>query len=494
MKSILVIDDDVEETRSILEEVLDGYSLAYAGTGAEGLAQLSDAVGLVLLDLVMPATVGTDPEREGLAVMAEIARVRPNLPVVMLTQYPDPRAAVEAGRLGALDYISKLSDPKALIDVVDRALAMDSEPAAPGARRSRLGALLGSSERMQLLYAQIERIAPTHLPVLVLGPTGSGKELVAREIHRLSGRRGAFVPVHAAAISPQLVESELFGHVKGAFTTALQDRVGAFEAASDGTLLLDEIGTLSLAAQVKLLRVLEDNCVTRVGETMPRRVNARVVAATHANLLQRMRDDTFRRDLYHRLRVARIIVPPLNQHAEDVPALVEHFLQATIRGNRLEPRHFAPEALEVLRRQSWLSGNVRQLEHAVESAAVNATGSVIRPGDLDLDEDDDGLITVVNPETLYDDQTAGRTGFTSPSGFKREYGQKALWYVLRRAQREARSQAEAGLLLHFLAPGHTDQEKETFRQWFARMRHAEARERAQRAAAQAPDPPDEPGG
>ncbi|HUT56915.1 MAG TPA: sigma 54-interacting transcriptional regulator, partial [Phycisphaerae bacterium] len=229
MKRILVIDDEPEVVRAVLDEVLEAYPLVYAASGREGLDRLSDDVGLVLLDINMPPTVGTDRDREGLAVMAEITRRLPGLPVVMFTSYAEVSLALEAGRLGAYDYLVKMPDPERLLSVVKQALSVKGYAGETAGERSGFGALVGSSPRMQQLYGQIEKVARTELPVLLLGPTGCGKDLVGREIHGVSQRAdGPFRAVNVGAVPKELIESALFGHVKGSFTGATQDRVGEF--------------------------------------------------------------------------------------------------------------------------------------------------------------------------------------------------------------------------------------------------------------------------
>ena len=468
MKRILVIDDEVAAIRDVLDEVLDGYAVTYAASGGEGLGRLSEDVGLVLLDIVMPATVGNDRDREGLAVMAEIARRRPGLPVVMFTSYAEVGLALEAGRLGAFDYLVKMPDPDRLLDVVEKAMAVESAPSPPSEHRDHLGELLGASECMQMLYAKIEQVGPTKVGVLLLGPTGSGKELVARGIHVASGRVGPLRAVNVSAIPRELFESVLFGHKKGSFTGATEDKTGEFEVASGGTLFLDEIGTLSPDVQVKLLRALEEEAVTRVGETTSRPIDTRLVAATNANLLREVREGRFREDLYYRLRMATIRVPALSERADDIALLAEHFLRRTIREEGLPPRRLSSEAMTALEAHSW-PGNVRELLHVVQNAAIFAQGEEIGPDDLDLDTEAPSVVVHQDLDGLFEDQKQGATGVSSPRGFKAKFGEDALRHVLARAVQETRDQAKAAVLLGFLRPDHTEKEYQTFRQWFRRM-------------------------
>ena len=362
-----------------------------------------------------------------------------------------------------------MPDPERLLAVVEKALAVETGPAEAAGARSGFGRLVGASPRMQKLYGEIERVARTSLPVLLLGPTGSGKDAVARAIHEASPRAGnVFRAVNVAAIPKELFESVLFGHAKGAFTGAAGDKEGEFEAASGGTLFLDEIGTLSPEVQVKLLRVLEEKSVTRVGETTPRRTDARVVAATNANLLKEVREGRFREDLTYRLRVATLLVPPLGERREDIPLLAEHFLSQAIAEEGLPPRTLSREAMAALCGYSW-PGNVRELLNVVRSAAVFAQGAEIGPDDLDL-EAAGGVVTVHHDlDALFEDQKRGRTGVATPKDFKTKFGEQALRHVLQRAVEETHDQARAGVALGFLRPVHAEAEYNTFRQWFRRL-------------------------
>ncbi|MCD6405498.1 MAG: sigma-54-dependent Fis family transcriptional regulator [Planctomycetes bacterium] len=468
MNKILVIDDEIEKVRGVLEELLDGSELLYAENGHKGLAMLSDDVSAVLLDIKMPPTVGNDREREGIEVMAEIARRRPGLPVVMFTSHADVPLVLEAGRLGVFDYVVKMNEPGRLVSVIKKALASSSASSARTGRRDRFGTLVGSSERMQRLYEDIERVAPREMDVLLLGPTGSGKDLAAREIHAASRRAaGPFRVVNVAAIPVNLFESVLFGHAKGSFTGATSDKPGEFEAASGGTLFLDEIGTLATDVQVKLLRVLEEKCITRIGETKSRSVDTRVITATNANLLKEKDEGRFREDLYYRLRVATVMVPPLSDRRADVLQLADYFLDRTVKAEGLARIAFSEAARRVLVSHSW-PGNVRELENSVKSAAVFARGAEIEPADLDL-ETNGSSITVHDLEGLYRDQKAGRTEITGPREFKTKYGEEALRYCMKKAVEETHDQAAAGILLGFLGEGHSEEQYNSFRQWFRRL-------------------------
>ena len=466
MKRVLVIDDKVEALKVVLEEVLDGYEIVCAASGPEGLAALGEDIGAVLLDIRMPAELGDDPDREGLAVMREIARRRPGLPVIMFTSYGEVGLALEAGRLGAFDYVLKSDHPDKWVSVLDKAMAVEAEPPTTPRELDRFGALIGGSEPMRRVYMLIERLGPTNRTILIQGETGTGKDLVAKEIHRVSGRaREKFRAVNMTRIPAGVFESELFGHRKGAFTGATYDKPGEFELASGGTLFLDEIGELPLNLQAKLLRALEEDCVQRVGETQPRRVDVRIVAATKVNLLEEMKAGRFRDDLYYRLQRATIKLPPLRERGGDIVVLAEHFLRQVVASEELGPKRFSPEALEVMRRYPW-PGNVRELKNAVEYAAVLTDGEVIGPNDLQLA---DAEVTVHQDlDKLFEDQKGGHTGVTTPREFKAQFGERALRHVLKRALEETGEQAKAGVLLGFLSPDHTEREYQSFRQWFRR--------------------------
>jgi len=363
-----------------------GYEVSIAAGGADAIAMLEAAAyDLVLTDLAL----GGGPS--GMDVLGKAKALRPETAVVMITAHGSEKIAVEAMKAGAEDYVPKPFDNDQIRLVVQRALKRTRL-----ARENRLllerverefgfENLIGAGAAMQGVFAAIQKVAETDLTVLVRGESGTGKELVAQALHQRSPRRDRpFVAVNCAAISAELVESELFGHEKGAFTGADARRQGRFEAAHGGTIFLDEIGDMAPATQAKVLRVLQEREFERVGGSDPIEVDVRVVAATHRNLEQEVARGNFREDLYYRLRVVELSLPPLRERAEDVPALVLRFLaQVSERLGRASPR-LGERALAALVRHQW-PGNVRELRNAIEQAAVLASGPVIGEADLRLD-------------------------------------------------------------------------------------------------------------
>jgi two-component system, NtrC family, response regulator AtoC len=363
-----------------------GYDVSIASGGSEAIAALEQSpFDLVLTDLAL----GNGPS--GMDVLGKVKALRPETAVVMITAHGSEKIAVEAMKAGAEDYVPKPFDNDQIRLVVARALERTRL-----ARENRLllerfereygfENLIGAGAAMQRVFAAIQKVAETDLTVLVRGESGTGKELVAQALHLRSPRRDRpFVAVNCAAISPELVESELFGHEKGAFTGADARRQGRFEAANGGTIFLDEIGDMAPETQAKVLRVLQQRSFERVGGTAPIEVDVRVVAATHRPLEQDVANGKFREDLYYRLRVVELVLPPLRERSEDVPALALRFLaQVSERLGRTTPR-LGESALAALVRHAW-PGNVRELRNVIEQAAVLASGPVIGEDDLRLD-------------------------------------------------------------------------------------------------------------
>jgi len=377
---ILVVDDEpaIQGTlRAVLED--EGYRVTTAGAGAEAIRLVTDeAPDLVFLDIWMPGM-------DGLETLAELKRVRPEATVIMISGHGTIETAVKATRLGAYDFIEKpMSLEKTLVSVT-RALEhgrLERENASLRARLDVRTEIIGDSEPIRALREAIATAAPTSGRVLIHGENGSGKELVARAIHALSGRREApFVEVNCAAIPEELIESELFGHERGAFTGAVARRRGKFETADGGTLFLDEIGDMSLKTQAKVLRALEEQVVERVGGREPIKVDVRVIAASNRDLPAFIAQGGFREDLFYRLNVIPIDVPPLRHRRDDIPALIEHFIAVFSAENGKRLKSMSAEALAYFLAYEW-PGNVRELRNMVERLVIMTTGDVIGPDDL----------------------------------------------------------------------------------------------------------------
>jgi DNA-binding NtrC family response regulator len=379
----LVIDDEAvmrDSCREILEKM--GFRVRAEENGEAGLGRFSEeAFDLVLLDLKMPGMGGQE-------TLVELVRRDPEAVIVVITGYATVQSAVEAMRTGAYDFLPKPFTPEEFRIVVRRAIERRELLVENRRLRSlaETGAsdhgIVGESAAIREVLALVERFGPTDSTVLVLGESGTGKELVARALHAASPRsQGPFVAVDCGTINEGVFESELFGHVRGAFTGAVDDKVGRFEQADGGTLFLDEIGSLSLAAQARLLRAIAEREVTRVGDGRVIRVDVRIVAATNRDLEAAIREGEFREDLDYRLRVCPIELPPLRDRREDVPLLAEHFLRKYDALRRRRHEGFTPEALDALRAYPW-PGNVRELENVVERAVILADDPLVRPSDI----------------------------------------------------------------------------------------------------------------
>jgi two-component system nitrogen regulation response regulator GlnG len=365
MNRILIIDDEPAIGWSLRELLTDeGHAVEVASSAEAALETCGRfAPEAMLLDVRLPG-------RDGLAALPDLRAAAPGAAIVVMTAFGDLDTAVRAVAAGAFDYLVKPFDLASVSRVVSRALADRGESVPAPVADASPARLVGSSAAMQAVFKQIAVAAATDLPVLITGQTGTGKELAARAIHAHSRRHDRpLVATSLAALAPSVVESELFGHVRGAFTGATADRRGLFEQADGGTLLLDEIGEAPLEVQAKLLRVLEDRAITPVGASAARPVDVRVIAATNRDLVAALEAGRFRIDLYHRLRVFQIEMPPLATRPEDLPALVDHFLAAAGHGGRQASAAF----LAAVRGRSW-PGNVRELRHAVELAAAMARG------------------------------------------------------------------------------------------------------------------------
>jgi DNA-binding NtrC family response regulator len=377
---ILIVDDDQGTLQSLSRAfALEGYTALTAPSAGRGLERLDEeAVDAILCDVVMP-------EMDGLAFLERVRQAAPEVPVILMSGQATVDMALRATRAGALDFVEKPVGLDRLLLTLRNALRLHSlrreNRELQRYWRDEL-ALIGDSPPMLALRALIERAAPSDVPILILGENGTGKELAARGVHELSPRRAAaFVRMNCAAVPAELVESELFGHEKGAFSGAVAQRRGRFEQADGGTLFLDEIGDMPLAMQAKLLRVLQDGEITRVGGTSVTRVDVRLISATNQDLDVLIRQGRFREDLYYRLSTLTVRTPALRDRPGDVPALAEHLLQAAARRNHWKPRRFTAEALELLGRQPW-KGNVRELRNVVERALILSDADPIAAADL----------------------------------------------------------------------------------------------------------------
>lgn len=367
---LLLIEDDLALAASF-HKVLrsEGYEVTHAARGDEGLELATKNIfDLVITDLRLPGT-------SGLELVSQIHAANPKLPVLLMTAYGTSETAIEATRFGACEYLVKPFQVEELLDLVASAIQksrLTSDAIEMGQSSGSGSAIVGSSRVMQKLYKEIGRIAGTQVPVLIRGESGTGKELVARAIYQHSTRAmHPFVAMNCAAVPEALLESELFGHERGAFTGAVSRRIGRFEQAQAGTLFLDEIGDLPLTVQSKLLRVLQEKCITRLGGETPISVDVRVLAATHRDLEAAVRNEEFRQDLYFRLNVVNVRVPPLREHSDDIPELVRYFMQNHAADLGIEAPAIQPEALAFLGSQEW-PGNVRELENVVRQALVLA--------------------------------------------------------------------------------------------------------------------------
>ncbi len=375
MKKILVVDDD-NASCELLNEIL-------ATQDWEVLTASSPEKALILSNQHKFDLVISDINLEaGLSGLDLLQRLREKSPVILVTGFGSLESAVEATREGAWDFISKPFKIDEILATAKRALEQTKEKEDVQIEKIISGAMVGSSPQMIELYKEIARAAPTLSTVLVLGESGTGKELVARAIHQNSPRKDkSFVAVNCGALTESLLEAELFGHAKGSFTGATGDRRGLWEEADGGTLFLDEIGETSPAMQVKLLRALQEGEIRRVGSTNTRKVDTRIVAATNRNLDEEVKSGSFREDLFYRLSVVTLRVPPLRERAADVPLLADRFLQKARQNTNKENLHLSGEALKTLQVYEW-KGNVRELEAAVEYAALRARGSEILAEDL----------------------------------------------------------------------------------------------------------------
>jgi nitrogen regulation protein NR(I) len=384
MYKVLVIEDD-EIVRDVLRSVLGGkgYEATLAETGEAGLEMFrAEKFDLILTDLIMPGMSGMD-------VLREVTASKIRVPVVVMTAFGTVQTAVEAMKHGAFDYITKPFNVDELVIVLDKALSFSKLKKENIMLRMQLKkkynfkGLIGDSPRMQTVYELIEKIADTDSTVLITGESGTGKELVAKTIHYNNGSRtgGPFIPLNCGAIPKDLLESELFGHERGAFTGAVNTRVGRFELAQGGTLFLDEVGELDPALQVKLLRVVQEREFERVGGMKTIKVDVRILAATNKDLERATNEGKFREDLFYRLNVIPLHLPPLRVRVEDIGLLTAHFIEEFSCKRKREPFTFSPEAMECMVKYRW-PGNVRELENLIERLSILVSNKVVLPADL----------------------------------------------------------------------------------------------------------------
>jgi len=383
MSKILIIEDE-EPIRRVLVRILteedSSFEIHQASDGKKGLDLIKkESFDLVLCDIKMPKV-------DGIELLQRTRKTNLTLPFIMLTGHGNIETAVESMKLGAYDFISKPPDLNRLINSVRNALERKELVTENKILRQKVAKkyeIIGNSEPVMEIHAVIDKVAQTEARVLITGESGTGKELVAHNIHEKSTRsKGTFIEVNCAAIPSELIESELFGHLKGSFTSAVKDRQGKFEAANNGTLFLDEIGDMSLSAQAKVLRALEESKIQRVGSQRDISVDVRVIAATNKDLKKEIENGNFREDLYHRLAVIMIEVPELSKRKSDIPILVSHFSKLISQEQGIETKEFNPDSLKLLENYEW-SGNIRELRNVIERLIILG-GNPISKDDVNL--------------------------------------------------------------------------------------------------------------
>jgi DNA-binding NtrC family response regulator len=383
MPKILIIEDEAAIRRvltKILSEENDSYLVEDAEDGLVGLEKIkNNDYDLVLCDIKMP-------KMDGVEVLEAVKKLKPEIPMVMISGHGDMETAIQTMRLGAFDYISKPPDLNRLLNTVRNALDKKQlvvENKILKNKVSKSYEMIGESEAINHIKMMVDKVAKTEARVLITGPNGTGKELVAHQLHEKSERANfPLIEVNCAAIPSELIESELFGHVKGAFTSAIKDRAGKFEAADKGTIFLDEIGDMSLSAQAKVLRALQESMITRVGADKDIKVDVRVVAATNKDLKTEIAEGRFREDLYHRLAVILIKVPGLNDRRDDIPLLIAHFADKIASEQGTAVKQFSPKAIDLLKQYDW-TGNIRELRNVVERLIILG-GNEISENDVKL--------------------------------------------------------------------------------------------------------------
>ena len=428
---LLLIDDDPNTLASLSRAFrLAGYEAAVCDSAVRALELIrAERFDLIFSDVVMPG-------KDGIALLEDLKAAGIPTPVVMISGQANVETAVKATRLGAVDFLEKPLSTEKLLVTIENVLRLRHLEDENRDLRRRLGKheMIWSGSAMERLMAQVERVAASETRVAIQGETGTGKELVARTVHQKSARRaGPFVTLNCAAVPAELIESELFGHEKGSFTGAANRHIGKFEQAGGGTLFLDEIGDMPLTMQSKLLRVLEEGEIERVGGDKPIPVDARVVVATHRNLEEMVQKGAFRADLFHRIYVFPIVLPPLRERAEEIPALAEYFAGQVAAQNGWREKHFSTEALEILQRYAW-PGNVRELRNVVERVLLLSGGETITADDASL----------ALPSSHNGDAGAGSTGGSGPLAARLEsFEREVLLAELRRNHHHMTNTARA---------------------------------------------------
>ena len=379
--SILVVDDE-RAIRNSLKEILEyeNYKVEVAENGADGLQKVQNGkFDLIFSDIKMP-------EMDGIAFLEAVLKERGDVPVIMMSGHAEIDTAVKSIKLGAYDFISKPLDMNRILVTVRNALDKKNLVQETAILKKKVGSkyqMIGNSEPLQKIQEIIGKVAPTDARVLITGPNGSGKELVARALHDQSNRKNApFVEVNCAAIPSELIESELFGHEQGSFTSAIKTRIGKFEQADGGTLFLDEIGDMSLSAQAKVLRALQEQKITRVGSDKDISVDVRVLAATNKNMKEEIEAKRFREDLYHRLSVILIKVPSLAERIDDIPLLAEHFVNESCKEMGVPKKEISADAVKKLQTYPW-TGNIREFRNVIERLVI-LSGKTIEASDVEL--------------------------------------------------------------------------------------------------------------
>ena len=422
MRSILIVDDEVGARESLRMILKNEYEVLLAKNAEEAFLRIKEhAPDVILLDIILP-------DLDGLKVLEIIKQNDPDAIVIMITATKTVKTAVEAMKLGAYDYVTKPFEVDELRLMISRSLSTQALEKEVQYLRKEVdknfgfGNIIGKSDVMKEIFNVIRQIADSKSTVLIMGESGTGKELVSRAIHYISQRRNTpFVTINCAAIPETLIESELFGHEKGAFTNAIERKLGRFEIAHSGTLFLDEIGELSLATQAKILRFLEEREFNRVGGSKTIKVDVRLIAATNKELTQLIKKGLFREDLYYRINVVPIVLPPLRERPEDIPLLLDHFVQKFSAENKKQLKGVSKEALDILKNYDW-PGNVRELENLVERMVTLTVNSYIQPNELPF-----SLLNVPKMNGLKESILTGRVSLIQgEEKFEREIIEDAL--------------------------------------------------------------------